>query len=104
MVAEADEKLMEAFFAEGTLTQEQLVSGTRSASSRCSTPSPPPVPSPAERDFLALGPEWGSDDGHGIRGGAVLGVRVEDDRGSVHGADHDAARRLRNGAVGYDGL
>jgi elongation factor G len=31
MVAEADEALMEAFFAEGTLTQEQLVSGLRSA-------------------------------------------------------------------------
>ncbi|MBI4886385.1 MAG: elongation factor G [Acidobacteria bacterium] len=30
-VAEADEKLMEAFFAEGTLTQEQLVSGLRAA-------------------------------------------------------------------------
>src|SRR5688572_8181005 len=31
MVAEADEQLMEAFFAEGTLTQEQLVAGLRSA-------------------------------------------------------------------------
>jgi len=31
MVAEADETLMESFFAEGTLTQEQLVSGLRSA-------------------------------------------------------------------------
>jgi elongation factor G len=31
MVAEADEQLMEAFFSEGTLTQEQLVSGLRSA-------------------------------------------------------------------------
>ena len=30
-VAEADEQLMEAFFAEGTLTQEQLVSGLRAA-------------------------------------------------------------------------
>jgi elongation factor G len=30
-VAEADEKLMELFFAEGTLTQEQLVSGLRAA-------------------------------------------------------------------------
>ena len=58
MVAEADEQLMETFFAEGTLTQEQLVAGlrtatmagklsrwcarracTRSASSRCSMPS-----------------------------------------------------------------
>src|SRR5918992_923626 len=31
MVAEADEQLMESFFSEGTLTQEQLVSGLRSA-------------------------------------------------------------------------
>jgi elongation factor G len=31
MVAEADEQLMEAFFAEGTLTQEQLVAGLRGA-------------------------------------------------------------------------
>jgi elongation factor G len=31
MVAEADETLMETFFAEGTLSQEQLVSGLRSA-------------------------------------------------------------------------
>jgi elongation factor G len=31
MVAEADENLMETFFAEGTLTQEQLVSGLRAA-------------------------------------------------------------------------
>jgi len=31
MVAEVDEQLMETFFAEGTLTQEQLVAGLRSA-------------------------------------------------------------------------
>jgi elongation factor G len=31
MVAEADEQLMESFFAEGTLTQEQLVTGLQSA-------------------------------------------------------------------------
>src|SRR5205809_7927196 len=31
MVAEADEALMETFFAEGTLTQDQLVSGLRTA-------------------------------------------------------------------------
>jgi elongation factor G len=31
MVAEADEQLMESFFAEGTLSQEQLVAGLRSA-------------------------------------------------------------------------
>ncbi len=31
MVAEADEQLMETFFSEGTLTQEQLVQGLRTA-------------------------------------------------------------------------
>src|SRR5205085_475992 len=31
MVAEADEQLMEAFFAEGTLTQDQLAQGLRTA-------------------------------------------------------------------------
>ena len=31
MVAEADESLMEKFFEAGTLTQEQLVAGLRSA-------------------------------------------------------------------------
>jgi len=31
MVAEADEQLMETFFSEGTLTQEQLTQGLRSA-------------------------------------------------------------------------
>ena len=31
MVAEADDKLMEKFFEEGTLTQEELVAGLRTA-------------------------------------------------------------------------
>ena len=76
MVAEADEKLMETFFAEGTLTQEQLVSGLRSATiagrlfplvctSGLHVIGIQPlldaiatyVPSPAERDFPALGPD-----------------------------------------------
>jgi len=73
MVAEADEALMEAFFAEGTLTQEQLVSGLRSATMNaklfplvCTSAMQAigiqPLldaivaftPSPAERDFPAL--------------------------------------------------
>jgi len=73
MVAEADERLMEAFFAEGTLTQDQLVSGLRAATvagrlfplvctSGLHVIGVPPlldaiasyVPSPAERDFPAL--------------------------------------------------
>ena len=73
MVAEADEALMEAFFAEGTLTQEQLVAGLRSATMNaklfplvCTSAMQAigiqPLldaivaytPSPAERDFPAL--------------------------------------------------
>jgi elongation factor G len=73
MVAEADEALMEAFFAEGTLTQEQLVSGLRTATMNarlfplvCTSGlhaiGLQPlldaiisyVPSPAERDFAVL--------------------------------------------------
>jgi len=70
MVAEVDEQLMETFFAEGTLTQEQLVSGLRTAtmagkiypllctSGQHATAIQPLLdaivtyaPSPAERDF-----------------------------------------------------
>jgi elongation factor G len=73
MVAEADETLMETFFAEGTLTQEQLLSGLRTATvagrifplvctSGLHALGIQPlldaivryVPSPAEREFPAL--------------------------------------------------
>jgi elongation factor G len=73
MVAEADETLMETFFAEGTLTQEQLLSGLRTATvagkifplvctSGLHAIGIQPlldaivqyVPSPAEREFPAL--------------------------------------------------
>jgi elongation factor G len=73
MVAEADEQLMETFFAEGTLTQEQLVGGLRTAtmtgklfpllctSATHATGMQPLLdaivnyaPSPAERDFPTL--------------------------------------------------
>ena len=76
MVAEADETLMEAFFAEGTLTQEQLVSGLRNATvagrlfplvctSGLHAIGVQPlldalvsyVPSPAEREFAAVDAE-----------------------------------------------
>jgi elongation factor G len=72
-VAEADEQLMETFFAEGTLTQEQLVSGLRNATMAgklfplVCTSAPHMigiqpmldaivnyVPSPAEREFQAV--------------------------------------------------
>jgi elongation factor G len=74
MVAEADEQLMETFFAEGTLTQEQLLGGLRTAtmagklypllctSALHATGMQPLLdaivtyaPSPAERDFRTLG-------------------------------------------------
>ena len=74
MVAEADEQLMETFFAEGTLTQEQLVGGLRSAtmagklypllctSALHATGMQPLLdaivnyaPSPAEREFRTVG-------------------------------------------------
>jgi elongation factor G len=73
MVAEVDEQLMETFFAEGTLTQEQLVAGLRSAtmagklyplvctSGLHATAIQPLLdaivsyaPSPAERDFQTV--------------------------------------------------
>ena len=73
MVAEADERLMETFFSEGTLTQEQLVSGLRATivagrlfplvcTSGLHVIGIQPlldalvsyVPSPAERDFPAV--------------------------------------------------
>jgi elongation factor G len=72
-VAEADEQLMETFFAEGTLTQEQLVAGLRTATMTgklfpllCTSAShmiavqplldaiTSYVPSPAEREFPTL--------------------------------------------------
>jgi elongation factor G len=76
MVAEADDQLMESFFAEGTLSQEQLVAGLRTATAAgklfplvCTSGMHALgiqplldtivgcVPSPAERGFPALGAE-----------------------------------------------
>jgi elongation factor G len=76
MVAEADETLMETFFADGTLSQEQLVSGLRTATMTgrifpllCTSASAaiglPPlldaivdyVPSPADRGFPVVSPD-----------------------------------------------
>ena len=76
MVAEADETLMESFFSEGTLTQEQLVAGLRAATMAgrifplvCTSGARAIglqplldalvsyVPSPADRGFAALSQE-----------------------------------------------
>jgi elongation factor G len=73
MVAEADETLMETFFAEGTLTQDQLVAGLRTATAAgklfplfCTSATAAIglqplldaivtyVPSPADRGFAAI--------------------------------------------------
>ena len=81
MVAEADESLMETFFAEGTLTQEQLVSGLRAAT----------VAGPALPAGLHVGP---ARDRHSaaarrpgrlraIAGGARLPRRRQGRRGDV---------------------
>jgi elongation factor G len=76
MVAEADETLMETFFAEGTLTQDQLVAGLRAATAAgkifplfCTSATAAIglqplldaivtyVPSPADRGFAAITPD-----------------------------------------------
>ncbi|HEX5108273.1 MAG TPA: elongation factor G [Vicinamibacterales bacterium] len=86
MVAEADDQLMESFFAEGTLSQEQLVSGLRTATiagkifpllctSGMHAIGMQPlldaivayVPSPAERDVAAIDAD-----------GKEIGVRASD--------------------------
>ena len=99
MVAEADESLMEKFFEAGTLTQEQLVSGLRSATASgkvfpllCTSSGlnigvqplldaiVAYVPSPADRPVKTRQ----SQDRRGVRTRRVgkrtgLGVRLEDD-------------------------
>src|SRR5688500_15209664 len=80
MVAEADESLMEKFFEAGTLTQDQLVTGLRSATASaklfplvCTSAAlnigiPPLldaivgyVPSPAERPLKMINPKTGDE-------------------------------------------
>jgi elongation factor G len=92
MVAEADESLMEAFFAEGTLSQAQLEQGLRAAVHAgkifplfCTSGSAvigiqplldavvQYVPSPLQRPFAALGSD-----------GAEVGIRPSD--GDAHAA------------------
>ena len=119
MVAEVDEQLMETFFAEGTLTQEQLIAGLRTAtmtgkiypllctSGLHATAIQPLLdaivnyaPSPAERDFRATDRQGAEIDGEGLRYGPVRRVRVEDDRRPVRRPDHHAAGRLGHAEIG----
>ena len=120
MVAEADEQLMETFFAEGTLTQEQLAQGLRAATmagkifplvctSGLHAIGIQPlldaivsyVPSPAEREFPALTPSGDADGDQGVRHRALRRVRLEDDRRSVRRPHHDAARRRGHAQAGH---
>ena len=112
MVAEADETLMETFFAEGTLTQEQLVSGLRAATVAgrlfplvCTSglhvigiqPLLDALVAYVRRRRSATSRCWQGrrrDVGQGERQRALHGVRVEDDRRSVRRPHHDAARRV----------
>jgi elongation factor G len=90
-VAEADEKLMEVFFAEGTLTQEELVSGLRAATVEgrlfplvCTSglhvvgikglldAIVDYVPAPAEREFPALAKDGTETTVKAAEGGAPM--------------------------------
>ena len=115
MVAEADEKLMEKFFEAGTLTDEELVPGLRSATiGRQAVPAGLHVGDGEHRRAAAARrhrrlrcrrrPNGRSTAiGQGRRRvsrvrrrkGAGRGVRLEDDCRSVRRTDHDVPRRLR---------
>ncbi len=121
MVAEADEQLMETFFSEGTLTQEQLLQGLKAATmagkifplvctSGLHAIGIQPlldaivsyVPSPAERDFPAL---TESGDATAIKASDTapyIGVRLEDDRRPVRRTHHDAAGDRGNAEAGHE--
>ena len=115
MVAEADETLMEKFFEAGTLTDQELIAGLRSATAAAKVF--PLVctsallnighPAAARRDRLLpslarrapiQGPRQGRSrrSTESRREGARRGVRLEDDRRSVCRPDHDVPRRLGN--------
>ena len=122
MVAEADEQLMETFFAEGTLTQEQLVAGLRAATMAgklfplvCTSGAARhrhPAAARRHRQLRARRrrarlPAPSTPTAHettvkAVGHGAVLGVRLEDDRRSVRRPHHDAARRHRHAEVRRD--
>ena len=114
LVAEADDSLMEKFFEEGTLTQEELVAGLRKSvragkvfpllpTSGAANVGVQPlldailayVSSPAERPFPAL--DQGRR-GHGSgsrRGRALFRVRVEDRRRCIRRPHHDVPGHQR---------
>ena len=116
MVAEADDALMEKFFEAGTLTQEELVAGLRTATltgkiypaglrlgaaqhrrrSRCSTRSSNYLPSPAERPFTANDTKQNAEITRAPnRERPVRRVRLEDGRRSVRRPHHAVPRHDR---------
>ena len=105
MVAEADDALMEKFFEDGTLTQEELTAGLVRAiragklfpvfcASGMRNIGLQPllnaivtyVPSPAERPFAGIDAEGRRRDARRRRQGAARPVGVEDDRRPVRRA------------------
>ena len=120
MVAEADEQLMERFFEAGTLTDDELIAGLRSATiGRQAVPAGLHVGAVEHRRAAAarrdrgLSPVsrrpavQGHREGRGERGarrqrkGSGGGVRLEDHRRSLCRTDHDVPRRLRRAQVRF---
>ena len=122
MVAENDEHLMEKFFEAGTLTDEELVSGLRSATvdaklfplvcaSALRNIGVPQLldavvaylPSPADRPFKGIDKAGQQVPRSADEKGRAVGVRVEDHRRSVRRAHHDVPRRVRRDEGRLDG-
>ena len=116
MVAENDETLMEHFFEAGTLTDDELVAGLRSAtiagklfplvctSALLNVGVPQLLDAIARLPAVAGRPAVSRHRQGRRRGGATggregpaLGVRLEDDRRSVRRPHHHVPRRLRRG-------
>ena len=114
MVAEADDQLMETFFADGTLSQEQLTAGLRSATLAgklfplvCTSGMHAIGIQPLLDAIVELRAEscrarfprrrrrGPRDVRRRVGHSALFGFRVEDHRGSLRRPHHDAARRDR---------
>ena len=114
MVAEVDEALMERFFEAGTLTDEELVTGLRTATiagkifplvcvSALLNIGVQPLldaivaylPSPAERSFKGSGKDGAEVGTRGRREGPRRRLRLEDHRRSVRRTNHDVPRGVR---------
>ncbi len=115
MVAENDEKLMEHFFEAGTLTDEELTSGLRSATlagklfplvctSAVANVGVPQLldaivdclPSPVDRPFIGRDVAGAEVLVRGRRPASVVDGRLEDDRRSVRRSNHHVPRGQRH--------